>query len=164
METPKLSPELADALLNAIADCVAERIAARIGPNDAGRLATAKNTPLGKERAFLDAGRRGDFPRFKRGREVAARWSDVVAYIESRPCKPARRPHDKPAWAPARQAGRCPHDKPARRPHDKPANENTAAPCSPDAKRRAQLKAVGALPGSSHERSEVRGRRSARGG
>ena len=48
------------------------------------RYADAKNNPLGKARAFLDAGRRGEFPTFKRSREVVARWSDVEQYIERR--------------------------------------------------------------------------------
>jgi hypothetical protein len=48
------------------------------------RYADAKNNPLGKARAFLDAGRRGDFPTFKRSREIVARWSDVEQYIERR--------------------------------------------------------------------------------
>jgi hypothetical protein len=53
------------------------------------RYADAKNNPLGKARAFLDAGRRGEFPTFKRSREVVARWSDVEKYIERRG-KPTR--------------------------------------------------------------------------
>jgi hypothetical protein len=55
------------------------------------RYADAKNNPLGRARAFLDAGRRGEFPTFKRSREVVARWSDVEQYIERRgkPTPPA---------------------------------------------------------------------------
>ncbi len=48
----------------------------------APRYADAKNNPLGTARAFLDAGRRGDFPTFKRSRAIVARWSDVEQYIE----------------------------------------------------------------------------------
>jgi hypothetical protein len=52
------------------------------------RYADAKNNPLGKARAFLDAGRRGEFPTFKRSREIVARWSDVEQYIERRGSQP----------------------------------------------------------------------------
>jgi len=48
------------------------------------RWATAKDNPLRSSRAFLDAARRGDFPTGKRGREIAARWTDVEAWIEGR--------------------------------------------------------------------------------
>jgi hypothetical protein len=51
--------------------------------------ATAKRNPLGSPRQFLDATRDGNFESFKRGREVAARWEDVVRFIESNP--PTRR-------------------------------------------------------------------------
>ncbi|KYF56715.1 hypothetical protein BE04_33570 [Sorangium cellulosum] len=55
--------------------------------------ATAKSNPLGSARAFLNAHRRGHFHTFKRGREVAALWTDVETWIESRKivpreCKP----------------------------------------------------------------------------
>jgi hypothetical protein len=55
------------------------------------RHADAKHNPLGSARAFLDAGRRGDFPTFKRGREVVALWADVESYIERR-CRPVQAP------------------------------------------------------------------------
>lgn len=53
--------------------------------------ADAKRNPLRSERAFLDAGRRGDFPTFKRCREVVAKWGDVEAYIKSRKVVPRTR-------------------------------------------------------------------------
>ncbi len=115
-----VSPDtLFGAFLDAVADRVAERLAARIAPTSTDRFASAKDNPLGSARAFLDAGRRGDFPTFKRGREVVARWADVVARIESRQCK--RKPP--------------------------PAAPKPAEPLTPEARRRAQLRAVGALPG-----------------
>lgn len=55
------------------------------------RYATAKSNPLGSARAFLDAGRRRDFPTFKRGREVVAHWTDVETWIESRKLVPRER-------------------------------------------------------------------------
>jgi hypothetical protein len=72
------------ALLDAVADLLAAKVAERLSV-PATRYADGKANPLGSRRAFLDAARRGDFPSFKRGREVVARWEDVVAYIESRP-------------------------------------------------------------------------------
>jgi hypothetical protein len=110
--------------VDAVADRFADRIVARIAPASADRFAGAKDNPLGSARAFLDAGRRGDFPTFKRGREVVARWADVLAYIEGRQCRRKARPAA-------------------------PANTNTAPtePLTPEARRRAQLRAVGALPG-----------------
>ncbi|WP_438038635.1 hypothetical protein [Sorangium sp. So ce128] len=57
------------------------------------RYASSKTNPLGSARAFLDAGRRKNFPTFKRGKEVWALWTDVETWIESRKtvpreCKP----------------------------------------------------------------------------
>lgn len=64
---------------------LAEMVAARLAPMlRQPEFADAKRNPLGSERAFLDAGRRGDFATYRRGREVVARWSDVLAYIERR--------------------------------------------------------------------------------
>ncbi len=55
----------------------------------APRYATAKDNPLGSERGFKAACASNAFPTFKQGRAVAALWSDVEAYLESRP-RPAR--------------------------------------------------------------------------
>ena len=49
--------------------------------------ATADHNPLGSPRAFLNAHRRNAFPTFKRGRTIAARWTDVEAWMQD----PARR-------------------------------------------------------------------------
>lgn len=57
-----------------------------------GRFASAQNNPLGTPRAFLNAGRRGHFPTFKRGREVVAKWDEVERDIESRPVQRQPRP------------------------------------------------------------------------
>jgi hypothetical protein len=74
-----------DELLDDLAERIANRIAARGGASTpAPKYADARNNPLGSARAFLDAGRRGDFPTFKRARSVVALWSDVEAYIERR--------------------------------------------------------------------------------
>lgn len=62
---------------------LAQDIAAQLAAS-APRYADAGNNPLGTRRAFLAAGRRGDFPTFRRGREVVALWADVEAFIESR--------------------------------------------------------------------------------
>lgn len=118
-----------DTLLDQIADRIAERVIARIARDPAEHHATAKNNPIGTPRAFLDAGRRGDFPTFKKGREVAARWCDVTAYIERRTCERKPRTCNAPAT---------------------PANAN-ATPLDPRARRLAQLAGVGALP---HDRTE----------
>lgn len=94
METTAQRPptNVLDALLDELADRVAARLAGRLAPDPAARWAGAKDNPLGSARAFLDAGRRGEFPTFKRGREVVARWGDVQAYIEGRQCRRKARP------------------------------------------------------------------------
>lgn len=91
----RLDPKLLEGLLCVLADLIAERLAERAAPDPAARFASAKDNPLGTPRAFLDAARRGDFRTFRRGREVVARWADVVAYIEGRECK--RKPRPRPA-------------------------------------------------------------------
>lgn len=121
-----------DSLLDLLADRIAERVAARIAPDPSTRWARARDNPLGSARAFLDAGRRGDFETFKRGREVVARWGDVEGYISARKCE--RMP------LPGRVAG-----IPAN------ANAKSTASTDPHARRRAQLVAVGALPPSETE-------------
>lgn len=75
--------QLLGALIEALAERVAEKMAARL-PASTPRYATAKENPIGSARAFLDAARRGDFPTFRRGRSVAALWSDVERYVENR--------------------------------------------------------------------------------
>lgn len=116
-----VSPDtLFGAFLDAVADRVADRLASRIAPDPATRWASAKDNPIGSARAFLDAGRRGDFETCKRGREVVARWADCEAYIASRQC--ARKPRTRAV---------------------------PAEPLTPEARRLAQLRAVGALPGDS---------------
>lgn len=73
------------AVLQLLASAVADELQRRGIVRTADRWADAKENPLGSARAFLDAGRRGDFPTFRRGRETVARWEDVEAYIASRP-------------------------------------------------------------------------------
>jgi hypothetical protein len=78
-----------------LAKLVAAELAPLLRPPE---FANAKNNPLRNERAFLDAGRRGDFPTFRAAdRQIVARWSDVLAYIESRPIPRRRRPRVLPA-------------------------------------------------------------------
>jgi hypothetical protein len=112
-------------ILEGLAEVLAPKIAAMLAARGAGepstRYATAKDNPLGTARAFADAARRGDFPTFKRGRCVAARWADVEAYIEGRPC--ARKPRQRPPAPPAR-----------------------VVPLDPTARRLADLRAAGAIP------------------
>jgi hypothetical protein len=78
-----LGSNVLDALLDELADRLVEKLAKR-ERGATPRFADARNNPLASSRAFLDAARRGDFPSFKRGREVVARWADVERYIESR--------------------------------------------------------------------------------
>lgn len=92
-------------LLDALADRLAERLVARAAIPQHPEHAGAKHNPLGTARAFLDAGRRGDFPTFKRGREVVARWVDVLAYIERRTLE--RKPRSAPKSASERPAPEC---------------------------------------------------------
>lgn len=53
--------------------------------------ATADHNPLGSPRAFLNAHRRGAFPTFRRGRTIAARWTDVEAWMQD-PARRAKQP------------------------------------------------------------------------
>ena len=98
---PEPRPRLGhlDALLDDLADRVAERIVERVGLGEqaSNRSAyySAKNNPLGSQRAFLDAARRGDFPSYKAGRRVLARCEDVDRWIESRPRKHSEPPADE---------------------------------------------------------------------
>jgi len=83
---PGPADHLLNALLEVLAERVADKIAARMGAS-APRYATARDNPIGSARAFLDAARRGDFPTFRRGRCVAALWSEVERHVESRKVK-----------------------------------------------------------------------------
>jgi hypothetical protein len=61
--------------------------------SDAGAVryyTTGGNHPFPSDRAFLDAGRRGDFATYRLGRRTAARVEDVHAAIEAK--RPRRRP------------------------------------------------------------------------
>lgn len=75
-----MSPE---ALIGVFVDLVADRIVERLRAEvvRAPRYATARENPLGSRRAFLDAHRAGAFPTFRRGREIAADWSAVEAWM-----------------------------------------------------------------------------------
>ena len=83
----RLRVRIAPDQVDQIARRVVELLRADAGA-PAPTYADANNNPLGSARAFLDAHRRGDFPTFKRGREIVARWEDVEAYIASRPTAP----------------------------------------------------------------------------
>lgn len=78
-------------------EAAVERVLRRVLPELASqaatpRYATADNNPLGSSRAFLDAGRRGDFETFRCARRVTALWTDVEAWIERRKKRPAAEP------------------------------------------------------------------------
>jgi hypothetical protein len=86
---------LLDVLIDVLAERVADKMATRIGASSP-RYATARENPIGSARAFLDAARRGDFPTFRRGRCVAALWTDVERYVENRkPLKGPAVPNDR---------------------------------------------------------------------
>jgi hypothetical protein len=73
-----------DAMAARVADLVVSRLAPALAPTlSVTRYATAKNNPLGSSRAFLNAHRDGRSPTFKRGREIAAEWSAVEAWMRS---------------------------------------------------------------------------------
>lgn len=107
-----------------VVDAVVESLS-HVATDLVTRWATANDNPLGSPRSFLDAGRRGDFPTCKRGREIAARWVDVDAYIAGRQRERKARPRTIPANA----------------------NATPAAPVDANARRLAQLAAVGVLSG-----------------
>lgn len=73
-----------EALLRRVVREELANVLASMGIRATPEHATAKSNPLGSERAFLDAARKGTFPTFKLGREIAARWADVQAYAERR--------------------------------------------------------------------------------
>lgn len=85
---------LADALdagaraLRALA--IARRAAPIVPGTTTPRYATAKHNPTGTARGFKAAGASGAFPTFKQGRAVAALWTDVERWIESRVRPPKR--------------------------------------------------------------------------
>ena len=162
--SPGLSTSLAsfsELPLGMLLDALADRVVARMLDHPSAprhpEHASARENPLGTARAFLDAGRRGDFPTFKRGREVVARWTDVVAYIErrtvarkERPAPPPLKHHsfvELPAPPPHK-----PHTPPRRtraaaQPNATPTRRN--APASPDDRRRELLRAAKILPPNS---------------
>lgn len=128
------SPPTLEALLANLAALLAPHLARELAACSVPphpEHASAKHNPLGSARAFLDAGRRGDFETFKRGKEVVARWVDVVTSIERKRHTPQ---------LPAR---------PVRLAATHPANvQPPAAPEDDKAKALRQLAAVGLLPGS----------------
>lgn len=72
------------AFVEAVArDAAREAVKEALANRDAPEYATARHNPLGSKRSFLNAARANKFRSFKRGRETAARWEDVAAYIES---------------------------------------------------------------------------------
>jgi hypothetical protein len=74
------------------AKIVADKLAGAAGPTP--RYATAKVNPTGSRRAFLDAARENAFPTFQRGKQTAAMWSDVEAWMRARPPITRARPGD----------------------------------------------------------------------
>ncbi len=59
------------------------------------RYATKKCNPCGSSRGFVTACSSGAFDTFKLGRELAAKWEDVAAYVERR-VLPVRQADAKP--------------------------------------------------------------------
>jgi hypothetical protein len=96
-EVPALLRALADAqrsVLLALADAI--EATALTNQPATPKYAVAKNNPIGSARGFKDACKAAAFPTFKLGRQTAAMWTDVEAYIESRSrlhCGPA--PNDE---------------------------------------------------------------------
>jgi hypothetical protein len=99
--------DIAAALLElGLVDLVAAKLAAHTAAAAPSppRYADGDNNPMGSARAFLDAGRRGDFPTFRVARKVTALWSDVLASIEAKKKISAR----ASASAASSPAGRTP--------------------------------------------------------
>ena len=69
-------------MLDRVADLVAKRL--RVSGETSDGYYTTKSNPLGSARAFRDAAHDGRFPSFKLGRLIAAKKTDVHAWIESR--------------------------------------------------------------------------------
>lgn len=134
-------------LLDALAEELAGRLLSRLSVAACPEHASAQHNPLGSARAFLDAGRRGDFPTFKRGRQVVARWNDVLAFIEAREIqRQVPRLTRKPTAAnvPAAQLSNGSVPVPAR---SEDARRTAPMPLrSEDERRRELLRAAGALP------------------
>jgi len=82
------SAELVDFIARRAAELAAEIIVTRLRQEPgigSPRYATADSNPLNSRRAFLNAHRAKSFPTFKQGRNVAALWSDVEAWMRQRP-------------------------------------------------------------------------------
>lgn len=94
MSDLRLPDDQAAELVERTARRVVELLRADV-PAPAPRYADAKDNPLGSARAFADAARRGDFPTFRRSRRVTALWTDVEAWIQSRPAMRSRRVPDQ---------------------------------------------------------------------
>jgi hypothetical protein len=89
---PTGSDVLIEIIVRKAAELAAEIIVARLRHEPglgAPLYATAQHNPLGSKRAFLNAARAKKFTTFKRGRNVAAMWSDVDAWM--RQCPEQRR-------------------------------------------------------------------------
>ncbi|XXX73909.1 hypothetical protein WMF30_40310 [Sorangium sp. So ce134] len=63
------------------ADLLEERLRAPSTP----RYADAKCNPLGSARAFREAAAAGAFKTFRRGKQTAALWADVEAWMVAQP-------------------------------------------------------------------------------
>lgn len=85
--SPKFLAHL-QGLLESFGEAIAAEVArnaveAVLAKKQVPQYATAKNNPLGSPRSFLNAARANKFKSFKKGRETAAKWDEVAAYVES---------------------------------------------------------------------------------
>ncbi|KYF66856.1 hypothetical protein [Sorangium cellulosum] len=75
----------ARALATMAAEIAADLLEQRMRAPNAPRYATPKENPLGSARAFREAAAAGAFKTFRRGKQTAALWADVEAWMMSRP-------------------------------------------------------------------------------
>ncbi|WP_437606287.1 hypothetical protein WMF20_35540 [Sorangium sp. So ce834] len=75
----------ARAVATMAAELAADLLTDRLKVSPAPRYATARENPLGSARAFREAAAAGAFKTFRRGKQAAALWEDVEAWMVSQP-------------------------------------------------------------------------------
>ncbi|WP_434042272.1 MULTISPECIES: hypothetical protein [Sorangium] len=75
----------AQVLATMAAEIAADLLEKRMKAPSAPRYATPKENPLGSARAFREAAAAGAFKTFRRGKQTAALWADVEAWMVAQP-------------------------------------------------------------------------------
>lgn len=89
---PSVLEEFLQACTNLAAHLAANIVEERLRGTQVERYATARENPLGSASDFRKAAAAAAFPTFRRGKGTAAKWSDVEAYMTSRPARQRKSP------------------------------------------------------------------------